>query len=94
MLLDSVLSAFHDFQFEGSVSNKTTHTPVSPYSSRTQECRISFVWRHRHLVFIEERVYHYDSLIIYDFLEQNHSVINQNIYLSNFIIISQCNLVF
>jgi len=33
MLLDSVeeSSTFHDFQFEGSVGNKTTHTQDIPY---------------------------------------------------------------
>ena len=90
MLLDS---AAHFMSFNLKPVSITRQ--LVPKTTDTQEHRISFVWQHRHIlhiVFIEEHVYHCGNNI--GVLKTNKFNLNTNIYLSNFIIVSQRITVF
>ena len=84
MLLNSV-AHFTTFNFKA-----VSVTQLVPKTSRTQEHCISIVWQHRHLVFVEESVYHCSNNI--GLLKTKKLSLNKNIYFNNFIVVSQCTV--
>ena len=75
-------STFHDFQFEGSFSNKITDTLDILYPSFISH---SFGGINAHHVFVEEHVYRCGNNV--GLLTTKKFSLNENIYFSNFIIV-------